>query len=677
MNLTDITDTYNEVYDRFGVMRNCTIICCADHGVAEENVSAYPQSTTAQMVKNYLVSCGAAANAFASFAYSELIVVDVGVNADLSDLPDLVNRKIAKGTNNITKGAAMTLDQAMQSIEIGIDIVKTAFEAGYNCFLPGEMGIANTTSSAAIVSALLKVSPEEVTGRGTNISDERYKHKIEVVKKALEVNKKKYFYKRDPKRKAIEVLAALGGFEIGCMTGIIIAAWKADALVIIDGFNTAAAALVACSIVPECRKNIIASHVAREQGQRYVLSALDLNPMLNLDLALGEAIGSSIVAQILYKMNESLNDPDYADHYDDGDYENEEDDDDEDDEEFDFNFGFDDDDDDEDYDVEVNIYDGTGDQRFSTANEDSFFTVEFKSMTGENISVTDRTFNFYLNTMPRLDKYSMERCKDHIANLSKPYGSLGVLEEIAIQTAGISTDELPNSNLNINLICFTDKADEAEEFKEQYENDEEFDDDNPLRDIYDSAEVFNIDLTFAIIKNDEDTTTVFDFGRMTAEDLSFKVPIIGIALVNDVVRGEDITSEFEEQLLTKDFKLKYKADEFLRYVPKHRRNLVSAVIGAIIAAAHNSSLVIVDTGAVEIIAKYIEQLCPAVKPYILHAGKLIISDSEGLDDELDGEAVCIAAEVVRAALHALNEMKTFRDTGVDTAIDGLGSIHQN
>ena len=169
---------------------------------------------------------------------------------------------------------------------------------------------------------------------------------------------------------------------------------------------------------------------------------------------------------------------------------------------------------------------------------------------------------------------------------------------------------------------------------------------------------------------------MFDFGRMTAEDLSFKVPIIGITIINDVAGGEDITSEFEDQLLTEDFKLKYKADDFLRHVPKHRRNLVSAVIGAIVAAAHNSSLVIVDVGAVEIISKYIEKLCPAVQPYILHAGKLIISYNDGRDDELDGEAVCIAAEVVRAALHSLNEMKTFKETGVDTALDGLGSIHQ-
>ena len=478
----------------------------------------------------------------------------------------------------------------------------------------------------------------------------------------------------------MEVLAALGGFEIGCMVGVIIAAWKADALVIIDGFNTAAAALVACSIVPECRRNIIASQVAREQGQKYVLSALQLEPMLNLDLALGEAIGSAIVAKILYKMHESFDDTDDDYFGVDEDFDDD-DDDDETDLDFDFNFDLDDDDDDEeddeDFDVEVNIYDGTGDQRFNASSDDDYFTVEFKRMSSDNISVTDRTFNFYLNTMPRLDKYSMERCKTHIDNLSKPYGSLGLLEEIAIQIAGIATDEMPNSNLNINLICFTDKINEAEEFQEQYENDEDLDVDNPLYDVYETAESFDVDLTIATIKSDEDTTTVFDFGRMTAEDLSFKVPIIGITIVNDVAKSENITSEFESQLLTENFKLKYKADEFLRHVPKQRRNLVSAIIGAIIAAAHNSSLVIVDSGAVDIIARYIEQLCPAVQPYILHASRLVINDTENGDDELDGEAVCIAAEVVKAALYALNEMKTFKETGVDTALDGLGSIHQH
>ena len=181
MIISDALDKYQEIYNRYGAIKPCTIICCADHGVAEENVSAYSQATTAQMVRNYLDSKGAAANAFANFAKCSHLVVDVGVNEDLSNLEGLIIRKIALGTQNMTKGAAMSLAQAEESINIGLEIAHTLYKSGYNCFLPGEMGIGNTTSSAAITSMLLNVAPEMVTGRGTNISDERLAHKIEVV----------------------------------------------------------------------------------------------------------------------------------------------------------------------------------------------------------------------------------------------------------------------------------------------------------------------------------------------------------------------------------------------------------------------------------------------------------------------------------------------------------------
>ena len=686
MNLTLIENQYKDVYKKFGGIRNCTIICCADHGVAEENVSAYPKSTTEQMVRNYLVSQGAAANAFANFAHSELIIVDVGVDADLSDLDNIVNKKIARGTRNIVKDMAMTPEQALDSIKIGSEIVKTAAEAGFNCFLPGEMGIANTTSSAAIASLMLNISPEKVTGRGTNISDERFSHKLEVVKKAVDLHKKFFFSKEDKTNyRAVEILSKVGGFEIGCMAGIIIGAWQTHSIAIIDGFNTAVAALIATRFIPECRSSIIASQIAREPGHKFVLDALDLDPMLNLNLALGEAIGSSIASRILYKFaaaNTCFEN--YDDNIDDDNEFDDDDDDEKDDEEFDFNdyeIEFDDDDDDdEDVDVTLNIYDGSGgDNRFSESYDDEFL-IDFKKMNGDNIAVTDRTFNFYLNTMPRIDKNSMERCKKRIDNLSKPYGSLGLLEEIVIQIAGISTDEMPNGNLNTNIICFTDKVDDFEEYEECYENDEEPDVNNALLDVSDTAEVFDVDVTFSLINNDEDSTAAFDFGRITAEDVSFKVPVIGISIISmsgDPSEGiEDISVDFEETLLTEDGKLKYKAEEFLKYVPKNRRNLVSAVIGAIIAAAHNSSLVIVDDGAVDIIARYLKQLCPDVQPYILQASKLIAHDKFDRDDELDGEAICIAVEVVRAALYTINEMKSFKDTGVDYAIDGIGSIHQ-
>ena len=266
-------------YRNIGKPKKCTFIFCADHGVSEMNVSAYPKSTTASMVKNYLINQGGAANAFANFTRSELVVVDVGVDADLSKVPGLVNRKIARGTKNFTEGAAMTLAQAKKSIQIGKDLAEKAIEAGCNCFLIGEMGISNTTAAAAITSTFLNVHPRKVTGRGSNISDKKLKEKIKVVKKALEVNKP------NPDD-ALDVLAKVGGFEFGAMAGVILAAAKKNCIVILDGFNSTAAALIADAINPEVTKKLIASHRGREIGHLLALEFLGLYPIFKLDLAL-------------------------------------------------------------------------------------------------------------------------------------------------------------------------------------------------------------------------------------------------------------------------------------------------------------------------------------------------------------------------------------------------------
>lgn len=653
MDLTKLT----ERYDSFEAIKKCTIICCADHGVAAENVSAYRKETTAQMVRNYLLARGAAANVFANFARSELLVVDVGVDDDLSALPGLVDRKIARGTQNIAQGPAMTIEQAQRSIDIGIELVNKAVEGGYNCFLIGEMGIGNTTSSAALASVLLRVEPERVTGRGTNISDERFAHKLDTVRQAIKVNRLKTKKRRDP----IEVLAKVGGFELGCMAGIIIGAYKNDALVVLDGFNTSVSALIACMIEPDCHECLMASHVGREIGHKLILEALELEPMLSLDLALGEAIGSSIMTSILDKFtyvdDEEFDDE--PDDDDDGEYLEDA-----------FENG-------KEFDVEFSIFDGTGmDMRFNADSDDNNFTIEIKKMNGEHIAVTDRTFNFYLNTMPVLDRGAMERCQNRLDNLSKPCRSLGLLEEIVVQIAGISGEDHPSSFLSRNIICFTDKVYDAEEFDANFE-DETWDGSlNPLADVANTAEDFKIPLTFAIVKDEEDPTKAFDFGRAAAEDVSFKTPIIGLTVLNDVTAYEDLGEDLSEALLTDEGDLKYGADEFLSHVPQENRNLVSAVIGAIVSAAHNSSLVVADVGAVEIIARYVEELCPGVRPYILHASKLLAHDENAVDDELDAEMICVTVEVIRAALAASNEMKTFADAGVQTAVDGIGNFRQ-
>ena len=654
MNLTDMTDRF----EAFDAVKFCTMICCADHGVAAENVSAYTQQTTAQMVRNYLVPRGAAANVFANFARSDLLVVDVGVDADLSDLDELVDRKIARGTQNIAQGAAMTIEQAERSIAIGVELVEKAIKGGYNCFLPGEMGIANTTSSAAVAAVLLQVDPKFVTGRGTNISDERFNHKLEVVRQAIKVNRIKTKKPRHP----IEVLAKVGGFEIGCIAGIILGAYQNDAVVILDGFNTSVGALIACMIEPDCAANLIASHIGREVGHRLVLDALNLNPVLDLDLALGEAIGSGIIARVVDRLMFAVNDEPVEEPIDEPVIDD---------------VVFDDaDDDGGDFDIEFNVYNGGGlDMRF-TSDVQEVFSIDIKRMSRENIAVTDRTFNFYLNTMPSLDRGSMERAQKHLDNLSKPCRSLGLLEEIAVQIAGISGEDQPVSNLGKNLICFTDKTFDADEFDKNLENADWDDRLNPLASVSNTAEDFGVPITFAVLDEAADLSAAFDFGRSAAEDISFKTPVIGLTVLNDADAHEDLGEDLSEALLTERGELKYGADEFLRHVPKESQSLVSAVIGALVAAAHNSSLVIADRGAVELIAQYVEELCPAVRPYILHAERLVLADADGLDDEFDGEVACIAMEIVRAALKALNEMKTFGDAGVPTAIDGIGNFRQ-
>ena len=184
------------------------VISCADHGVAAESVSAYPPETTLNMMCNYLIARGGAANAAANYAGADLIVADLGVNTESTDIPGLRHHSIARGTMNMTKGPAMTRAQAIASIETGIALANECADAGDRCILPGEMGISNTTSSAAIVASFLGLIPEEVTGRGANISDERLAHKVEIVRRALEINLP------DP-HDGLDVLSKVGGFELG------------------------------------------------------------------------------------------------------------------------------------------------------------------------------------------------------------------------------------------------------------------------------------------------------------------------------------------------------------------------------------------------------------------------------------------------------------------------------
>lgn len=272
--------------------RHCMVITSADHGVAKLGISAYPVETTMHMTANYLISKGGSANAFANFCGADMVVADLGIAGDMSHVPELWHKKIAYGTQDFTQGPAMTRQQAVQAIETGIEIVNDRVKQGYTCFSLGEMGIGNTTSSAAVVAVFTGLTPEEVTGRGTGISDSRMEVKINVVRQGLVVN-------QPQATDGIDVLAKVGGFEIGALAGVVLGAAANGCGVVIDGLNTTAAALIAYAIHPQSKEYIFTSHLSGEPAHIIALRFLGLEACLDMGVRLGEAIGASMVMDML------------------------------------------------------------------------------------------------------------------------------------------------------------------------------------------------------------------------------------------------------------------------------------------------------------------------------------------------------------------------------------------
>ncbi|MFD7524238.1 nicotinate-nucleotide--dimethylbenzimidazole phosphoribosyltransferase [Paenibacillus chitinolyticus] len=265
--------------------RKAIVVMAADHGVCEEGVSAFPQEVTRQMVMNFLQG-GAAVNVLARHAGAEVVCVDIGVNADLEH-PDLLSRKVRKGTANMAREAAMTREEALQAIRAGIEVADGLAGRGVRVLATGEMGIGNTTASSALLSVLGGIAVEDAVGRGTGIDDARWLHKQEVVRRAIEVNK-------PDADDALDVLAKVGGLEIAGLTGVILGAAKNACPVVIDGFISSAAALVASRLAPESQPYMIASHQSHEQGHGRMLEAVGLGPMLHMDMRLGEGTGAAL-----------------------------------------------------------------------------------------------------------------------------------------------------------------------------------------------------------------------------------------------------------------------------------------------------------------------------------------------------------------------------------------------
>lgn len=268
------------------------VVFAADHGVAARGVSAYPQEVTAQMVRNFAAG-GAAVNQLARTAGAELVVYDVGVAAPLDDVGGIRHAKVRPGTRDMAAGPAMTLDETVSALQVGADAVdELASRTGVRAVALGEMGIGNTTAAAALVCALTGVPPSEVVGPGTGLDAEGVARKTAVVEQALAVN-------RDSLTDPLGALAAVGGLEIAALAGAVIGCARHRAAAVIDGFISTAAALAAARLCPECVGYIIASHRSKERGHAVALASLGVEPLLDLDMRLGEASGAVLALPLL------------------------------------------------------------------------------------------------------------------------------------------------------------------------------------------------------------------------------------------------------------------------------------------------------------------------------------------------------------------------------------------
>ena len=262
-----------------------------DHGVVEEGVSAFPREVTPQMVFNF-VDGGASINALARHAGAEVRVVDMGVVADFPNLPGLIQRKIAKGTANFAKGPAMSRDQALQALAAGVEMAAQAKADGIDLVGTGDMGIGNTTPSAAIVACICNLPPDQVTHRGTGIDNEALARKIDVVARGLELNRP------DP-GDPLDVLTKVGGFEIGGIAGLVLGCAAEQIPVVVDGFISTAGALIASELHPQVRDYIFAAHQSVEIGHMHMLARIGQAPLLDLGLRLGEGTGGALAMTLV------------------------------------------------------------------------------------------------------------------------------------------------------------------------------------------------------------------------------------------------------------------------------------------------------------------------------------------------------------------------------------------
>ncbi|HEX4245734.1 MAG TPA: nicotinate-nucleotide--dimethylbenzimidazole phosphoribosyltransferase [Acidimicrobiales bacterium] len=272
-------------------------VFAGDHGVLAQGVSPWPAEVTAQMVANFCAG-GAAVNVLAAHVGADVVVVDVGVAGDIADAPGLLNRKVRRGTDDLSTVVAMSMDDARRALDVGATVATDALASGARCLLTGDMGIGNTTPSAALIAAVTGQSARAVTGRGTGIDDQRWETKVAVVERALARHAADPGGSGDP-REPLTVLASLGGLEIAALAGYLVAGAADGVPIVIDGVIAASAAVVATALVPDVAGYLVAGHRSTEPGASIALDHLGLQPLLDLELRLGEGTGACLALPIL------------------------------------------------------------------------------------------------------------------------------------------------------------------------------------------------------------------------------------------------------------------------------------------------------------------------------------------------------------------------------------------
>ena len=273
------------------ISRKVIFTFAGDHGVVEEGVSAFPREVTPQMVLNIL-SGGAGVNVLARHAGAEVRVVDVGVDYDFAGCPGLIHKKVARGTANLAKGPAMSPEQAMLAMEVGMELANGCRDEGIGLVGTGEMGIGNTTPSSAIIAAIGRIPVDKVTHRGTGINDESLNRKIRAIEAGLAINRP------DPEN-PFDVLQKLGGLEIAAIAGLVLGCAANRIPVVVDGFISTAGALIACEMHPHTSDYIFAAHESVETGHRFMLESIGADPILDLGMRLGEGTGAALAMTLL------------------------------------------------------------------------------------------------------------------------------------------------------------------------------------------------------------------------------------------------------------------------------------------------------------------------------------------------------------------------------------------